>query len=126
LKNYGQSPAFLRKYSIGYSWDEGSSREFVSYPFEDDVIDAGGTYEFGERELGVLDPPPQEVIEDLVGSKRHLVFSGWVTYGDVFGSPSKRLSLWRELIEYDPVARGMTVMDTSPAAMKRWVDPKED
>jgi hypothetical protein len=126
LKNYGQSPALLRKYSIGYSWDEDSPREFTSYPFEDEVIDAGGTYEFGEQQFGVLDPPPQEVIEDLVKSKRHLVFSGWVTYGDVFGSPSKKLSLWRELVEYDPVARRMTVMDTSPAAMKRWVDPKED
>ncbi len=126
LKNYGQSPALLRKYSIGYSWDEGSPREFTSYPFEDEVIDAGGTFELGEQQLGVLVPPPQEVIEDLVKSKRHLVFSGWVTYGDVFGSPSKKLSLWRELVEYDPVARRMTVMDTSPSAMKRWIDPKED
>jgi len=126
VKNYGQSPAFLRKYSIGYSWQGDSAMEFAAYPFEDVVIDAGGSYEFQELELGVLKSPPPEVIDDLVRGGKHLVFSGWVSYRDVFGSPTKKLFLWRELVEYDPVALRLTVMDTSPAVVKLWTDPNED
>ena len=46
--------------------------------------------------------PPAEVVEDLVRGERRLVFSGWVSYRDVFGSPIRKLTLYRELMEYDP------------------------
>lgn len=126
LKNYGQSPAFLRKYAVGLSWGEHPSQRFTPYPFEDVVIDAGKTYEFKASELDVLEAPPEKVIEDLVRGERYLVFSGWVSYGDVFGSPIRKLPLHRELTEYDPVRRRMTVMDTSPLSLRLWTDTSED
>jgi hypothetical protein len=124
LRNYGQSPAFLRKYAIGYSWDENSPKKFTWYPFEDQVIDAGATYGLGEADLGVLESPPQEVIEDLVSGKRHLVFSGWISYTDVFNSPARKLHFCRELVDYHPNPVEMMVVDISD--LNLWTDPSED
>ena len=126
LKNYGKSPAFLRKYSIGYAWGEGAPNKFTWYPFEDQVIDGGATYELTEVDLGVLDSPSEGVIGDLVSGKRKLVFLGWISYRDVFDSPTRKLHICRELTVYDSDSSEMTVMDTSASALKLWTDPNED
>lgn len=88
------------------------------------MIDAGSTYEFSDVDLGVLESPPQTAIEDLVRGKKRLVFSGWVSYGDVFGSPVRKFNFCRELVEYDSDPVKMMVMDTS--ALSLWTDPNED
>jgi hypothetical protein len=126
LKNYGKSPAFLRRYAIGYSWGESSPQKFTWYPFEDQVIDAGASYELREVDLEVADSPPEGVIGDLVSGERKLVFSGWISYRDVFDSPTRKLPIHRELVEYDSDASKMTVMDTSDSGLKLWTDPNED
>jgi hypothetical protein len=126
LKNYGKSPAFLRKYSIGYSWGELAPKKFTWYPFEDQVVDAGASYELREVDLEVADSPPGGVIGDLVSGKRKLVFSGWISYRDVFDSPTRKLPVCRELTVYDSDPSEMTVMDTSDSALKLWTDPSED
>ncbi len=115
LKNYGQSPAFLRKYAIGFSWGSDKTEKFTVYPFdEEQVVDAGGIYIFNDVDLGVMDSPPAVVIEDLVKGKKHLTFAGWVSYEDVFGSPIRRLTVFKALIEYDPDPAKMVILDPSP------------
>jgi hypothetical protein len=115
LKNYGQSPAFLRKFSICLSWGDEKTGKSPSYPFdEEQVVDAGDTYAFSESDLEVLDNPSPEAIQDLVAGKTHLTFAGWVSYKDMFGSPTRRLTFCKGLLEYDPDPAKMLVMDPTP------------
>jgi hypothetical protein len=120
LKNYGQSPAFLRKYAINFSWNDDPWKKCIGYAFEDRVVDAGETYQFSVVDLDVLDIPPQTVIEDLIRGKKNLIFSGWVSYRDVFDSPLRKLTFCRELVEYDPDPAKMMVID--PSALELWTD----
>jgi len=113
LRNYGQSPAFLRRYAIGFSWDDKETGKPRSFPFEDQVIAAGDTYPLNEIDLGVLEYPPEAVVKDLIAGTRHLTAAGWVSYGDLFDSPVRKLTFCRELIEYDPDPAQMIFMDTS-------------
>jgi hypothetical protein len=124
LKNYGQSPAFLRKYAITLSWGDDKPGKCPAYPFdEEQVIAPGDTYRFTSIDLEVLDLPPQVVVEDLVCGKRHLTFAGWVSYKDIFGSPIRRLRFCKALLEYDPDPTKMVILDSSPLNMA--VDPDD-
>ena len=124
LKNYGQSPAFLSKYVVSFSWGSDMPETVTSFPFdEEQVIDAGGIFVFGEVELGVLDIPPQNVVEDLVKGERHLTFSGWVSYKDVFGSPTRRLTFCKALYDYHPDPAKMIVLD--PTTLNIWTDTSQ-
>jgi hypothetical protein len=124
LRNYGQSPAFLRKYAICLSWGNEQTGKCPIYPFdEEQVIDAGATYRFTEIDLEVLDLPPQAVVGDLVRGKRGLTLAGWVSYKDIFGSPIRRLTFCKALLEYDPDPTKMVILDPSPLNMA--VDPDD-
>ena len=125
LKNYGQSPAFLKKFNLNFSWGTGESSN-RGYDFEaEQVIDAGGIFAFRERELGILTRPPAEVIGYLVAGTEKLVFSGWVTYKDVFGSPTKKLEFGKHLIEFDSEPDKMLTIDDS-LLRNPFADPDDD
>jgi hypothetical protein len=125
LKNYGQSPAFLKKFNLNFSWGTEESSN-TGYDFEaEQVIDAGGIFAFKERELGILTRPPAEVIGYLVAGSEKLVFSGWVTYKDVFGSPAKKLEFGKHLIEFDSEPDKMLTIDDS-LLRNPFADPDDD
>lgn len=111
LKNFGQSPALLKQYGSAFRWDD-VPVVATNYFFDAEaIIDPGGTYPMDEAILDVDMLPPADVVADLVKGTRTLIFSFWVTYGDVFGSPTKRFEFEKHLVEYDPNPEEMMVVD---------------
>ena len=126
LKNYGQSPAFLKEFSVSFSWGTGRS-DSGGYSFEPErVVDAGATFTFGPLELEILNgPSTKDEIWSLVAGSQILVFTGWVTYKDVFGSPRRKLEFEKHLVEFDLDPAKMMIVD-SQLIRNQFGDPEKD
>lgn len=96
IKNYGQSPAFVRAYDVVFTLEELPSEPVYNeppYSFDLDniVVDSGAVYLLDE---GKANPGLYLFDADLEGIrevKKILKIYGYVRYGDVFGSPDKSL-----------------------------------
>jgi hypothetical protein len=103
IKNFGQSPAFLKKYAVTFTCED----QLPKYPkygraytFEtEDVLDAGKVH-------GMTCRPESDEISDgdvraLVAKTKLLAVYGYVSYGDIFGSPIRYMKFCKRLLEFD-------------------------
>jgi hypothetical protein len=104
VKNYGQSPAFVRAYDVVFTLEElpdNPSYNEPPYSFDSDniVIDPGAVtlLDAGKVNPGFI--LSESDIEEIDSAKKTLTIYGYVRYGDVFGSSDKFLRFCQYLEE---------------------------
>lgn len=115
VKNFGQSPAFLKAYSLSFFWEDELPEE-PAYPFPfpcsaEDVIDPGQTYTLDPETTNPSKELPAQVTYDLESGKKHLTIYGYVSYGDVFGSPIRYMKFSKRIMDFDSNGQFISIMD---------------
>jgi len=103
VKNYGQTPAFLKSYALKYSCEGIKLTSSIpnAYHFEDGtVIEAGQEYVLQDAAYTPWQPFSVEDIVAIMNQKKTLGIAGCLWYGDVFGSPSRPLLFCKELADF--------------------------
>lgn len=113
-KNFGQSPAFLKGYTITFTCDDLPDEPVYQFPYPcnaETVVDAGKTF-LPDKDTLTLDKPMSDLdILALVNGKKFLTAYGYISYGDIFGSPIRYMKFSKRLMEFDPEPKNMLVMD---------------
>ncbi len=106
VKNYGQSPAFLKSYSVIVTYNQHLPDEplFERPQYFDTgvVADAEKEFTLGEQDGhdGIrLDKVADADIRALAEGKKCMTIYGYIEYGDVFGSPSCDVRFCKTLVE---------------------------
>jgi hypothetical protein len=104
IKNYGQTPAFLRSWSIVFTcedlppipdyWNQpghpGLKPLATGIPLERNVVQPGNTYTLPELEERKRTKFSPEDIEAIINHEKQLWCYGFVWYNDLFGNPLRR------------------------------------
>jgi hypothetical protein len=117
FKNYGQSPAFLKSYSVVITCEElpdDPAYDPINFPAER-VVDSGREFALGDGSLGIFNMNTEDV-EALFNRTKYLTIYGYVRYGDVFGSPPRDLKFCKRLVSFDPIRWNPAFLD--------WHSPK--
>ncbi|HEY5176292.1 MAG TPA: hypothetical protein VII95_12085 [Terriglobales bacterium] len=106
VKNYGQTPAFLKSYGVEFTCEplpeEPLYRHTKPIPPEQ-VVEPGNTLGIPFGDIYIA---PQEFLSDsdikaVMNSGKGLVVYGFVRYGNFFGSPDRELRFCKRL-DFDP------------------------
>jgi hypothetical protein len=111
VKNFGQSPAFLKAWNFRFVWDELPEKPVYDFPYPcdvEEVIEPQGTYTLDPETTATISPTSEEDIDGIIAGKKHLTVYGFVSYGDIFGSPIRYMKFCKQLIEFD-LQRGYTL-----------------
>jgi hypothetical protein len=103
-KNFGQTPAFLKGYSIAFTCNELPDEPVYPYPYtcdSEDVIDIGKTFTPNFDTTTLISPMPDADIDALVARDKRLTVYGYISYGDVFGSPIRYMKFCKRLVEFE-------------------------
>jgi hypothetical protein len=103
VKNFGQSPAFVKSYTIDIAAGDVPDEPVYSEPWRVDmqeVVEGGSTYLIGE---GRCSPKNHDdaMFEAFASGKKELIVYGYITYGDVFGSPIRTMKFCKIIAEID-------------------------
>jgi hypothetical protein len=115
VKNFGQSPAFLKSYAVVLSTDK--VPEVPIYPSNPwpldmhEVVEAGASYVLSEGRASANDSPDRAMLTALVERKSTPVVYGYVTYRDVFGSTLRTMKFSKVFFEIDPGGENALTMD---------------
>jgi len=96
LRNYGQTPAFLKWWTILFTCEElPDTPVYIGQPgcgisLEKAVIEPGGSYDLPEPNFLHRYMLSEQDIEAIMGQRAFLVAYGYVCYGDIFGNPLRR------------------------------------
>jgi hypothetical protein len=113
VKNFGQSPAILKRYAIRFSTDfpleEAEEIEIFTCDSED-AIDPNQVSIIGWE---YFNPTtfPKNAVGELISGRSCLVVHGFVEYGDIFGSPAKTLKFCKVLLEYGSIPSNCVASD---------------
>jgi hypothetical protein len=102
VKNYGQSPAFLKMYSVNFTCEDlpYDPAYTVVKSFEaKDVVEPDGVFALGNGSVRPERLISPENTTALVEGTKFLTIYGYVRYGDVFGSPDWYLRFCETLLE---------------------------
>jgi hypothetical protein len=103
VKNFGQSPAILKAYMLSFSWEDELPEEPIydfPYPCDvEEVIDPGKTHQFDPESTVATRETPLQVAYDLEAGKRRLTVYGYISYGDIFGSPIRYMKFSKRVME---------------------------
>jgi hypothetical protein len=114
VKNFGQSPAFLKSYSVTFTNEKLPDVPIYPFPYPcdvEDVIDAGRPRVLGGEPLRAFGFTSEEDVHALVAGKKTLIVYGYVCYRDVFGSPLRYMKFSKELLHIDWGEKTTLVMD---------------
>ena len=114
VKNYGQSPAFLKNFVIVFAQGKLQPKPIYSFPYPcdtEDVVDAGHPRALTGEELKSALPTPDWAIRNFIAGTDHLIVYGYVCYGDIFGSPLRYMKFSKQLLEFNMDQSKMLVMD---------------
>jgi hypothetical protein len=104
VKNFGQSPAILKAYILSFSWEDELPEEPVydfPYPCDaEEVIDPGETHRLDPESTSADRETPLQIAYDLEAGKRRLTVYGYISYGDIFGSPIRYMRFSKRLMEF--------------------------
>ncbi|MHB2007160.1 MAG: hypothetical protein ACYCOX_03850 [Acidobacteriaceae bacterium] len=113
-KNFGQSPAFLKGYTITFTCEDLPDEPVYSFPYPcnaEAVVDSRRTF-LPEKDTLTLDKPMSDSdVLALVSGQKRLTVYGYISYGDIFGSPIRYMKFSKRLMEFDPDPKNMLVMD---------------
>jgi hypothetical protein len=96
IKNYGQTPAFLRSWTIIFTCEElPEVPVYTDYPgcgivLEKEVVKPGESYTLPKLDSFRRQKFSDEDIKAILNRERLFVAYGYVCYGDLFGNPPKR------------------------------------
>jgi hypothetical protein len=112
LKNYGQSPAFLKSYSVIITCEDlPEEPDYAPIQFSPErAIDAGKESTIGNASI----PKPEtsaEDIEALINRTKYITVYGYVRFGDVFGSPLRDLKFCKRLVSFGPARWNPAILD---------------
>jgi len=104
VKNYGQTPAFLRSWTLKFTCEDlpdvpvytGGNGEGI--PLEKQVIAAGTPYTLPELPFYRRDRLSLEDAMQIIDMKKTFTVYGFIAYTDVFGNPIKRLKFCEVLL----------------------------
>jgi hypothetical protein len=114
VKNFGQSPAFLKSYSIVFACEELPKVPIYRFPYPccvEDVVEAGQTYTLAPDTTIAEEEFPLQIAYDLESGRKRLTVYGYVSYGDVFGSPLRHMKFSKRLSSFSHAERVMTLWD---------------
>jgi hypothetical protein len=103
-KNFGLSPAFIKACTIVFTCNELPDEPDYRSRYicdAEDVIGAGETYSPDSGASTLMAPMPDADIEALVARKKQLTVYGYISYGDVFGSPIRYMKFCKRLVEFE-------------------------
>ena len=110
-----ESPAFLKSYAITLSTDNLPDEPiYPRKPWPCDmheVVDAGEPYTLGEGRASTNEWPDEATLAALEAKEKNPVVYGFITYGDVFGSPLHTLKFSKIFFELDPDGGNALTMD---------------
>ena len=104
VKNFGKSPAFLKAWNFRFVWDELPDKPVYDFPYPcdvEEVIEPDQIYTLDTETTQATSPTPEEIIDALIAGKRYLTVYGFVSYGDIFGSPIRYMKFCKRLYEFD-------------------------
>lgn len=113
-KNFGQSPAFLKGYTITFTCNDLPDEPVYQFPYPcnaETVVDSGKTFLLDTDTLTIDKPMPDSDVLALVSGKKCLTVYGYISYGDIFGSPIRYMKFSKRLVEFDSDPKNMLVMD---------------
>jgi hypothetical protein len=104
IKNHGQSPAFLKSYSLMLTCDPVESLPVVPdyslvFYTEEFVVEPDSTHGVGYNFTYLRDFTSDDVL-DLLSKTKHLTVYGIFTYGNIFDSSVKDLKFCKRLEDY--------------------------
>jgi len=115
VKNFGDSPAFLKSYAVVLGTDElPDDPAYPEQPWNIDmheVVDASSSYTLSEGRSAPRDKPDAKMLEVLVSKKNWPVVYGFVTYGDVFGSAIHTMKFSKIFFEIESDGTDPLTMD---------------
>lgn len=104
VKNFGQSPAILRAYMLSFCWeDELPEDPFFRAPFPcnaEDVVDPGEIFQLAPGPASADQAIPLQIAYDIEARRKMLTIYGYVSYGDIFGSPIRYMKFSKRLVEF--------------------------
>ena len=111
VKNYGQSPAFLKSFAVQFTCEE--LPEHLSYPWllhYDPIVtlEPGHTHILEEKGVFPWSEFTDEDASAIASGKKTLTIYGCVWYDDVFGSPIRELKFCKWGVEF---ATGVSWID---------------
>jgi hypothetical protein len=117
VKNFGQSPAFLKSYAVVVATDDLPPQPiYPKAPWPCDmheVVDAGAQYTLGgsDGRTATNDPVDDETLRILVARMNAPVVYGFVTYRDVFGASTHTMKFSKVFFEIESDGTGTLAMD---------------
>jgi hypothetical protein len=114
VKNFGQSPAFLKGYTIAFTWNELPEEPEYKFPYPcsvEEVVDSGGTYTIDDATTTSDQDTPLNIAYELEAGKKHLTVYGYISYSDLFGSPVRYMKFSKRLVEFDSTSNSVLLMD---------------
>jgi hypothetical protein len=115
VKNFGQSPAFLKSYAVVLTIDPLPDEPiYPNQPWRVDmheVVNAGEPYTLSDGRASTNDSPDQPTKDALITRKSTPVVYGFVTYGDVFGYVVHTMKFSKVFFEIDPDGSNALTMD---------------
>ena len=115
VKNFGQSPAFLKAWNFTFVWEkELPAKPVYDFPYPcdvEEVIEPRDTYTLDPETTQATAPTPDPIIDAVIAGKRSLTVYGFVSYGDIFGSPIRYMKFSKRLFEFDLKEEWTSVMD---------------
>jgi hypothetical protein len=103
LKNYGQTPAFLKSYAIQITcqgMSDNPTRLKVIHFAHVVAIEFGK--EFTQENIGPMNPFSVEEVAAIVKGDKKMTVSGWYRYGDLFGTKVYEMPFSKFLMRYSP------------------------
>jgi hypothetical protein len=105
VRNFGQSPAFLKAWGFQFVWEEElPPKPIYDFPYPcdtEEVIEPRDTYTLDPETTQATGPTPEVVIDDLIARRKYLTVYGFVSYGDIFGSPIRYMKFSKRLEGFD-------------------------
>ena len=107
VKNYGQSPAFVKAYDVMFTCEELPEEPvFNPHPYtwyqvlQETAIDPCAVLTLGEGKVSARGGISREDVQAVLKSQKSLTIYGYVRYGDIFGSPDRYLRFSKRLMEF--------------------------
>jgi hypothetical protein len=119
VKNFGQSPAFVKSYVIDIAAGDVPDDPVYSEPCRVDmqeVVEGGSTYLIGEGRCASPKNPDDAMFEAFSSGKKELIVYGYITYGDIFDSPIRTMKFCKIIAEIG--------LDGHDPLMMDWGGPK--
>jgi hypothetical protein len=103
IKNYGQTPAFLRWWSLCFTCESLPETPVYEGPaigmvLDKIVIDPGGTLTLSDLPYWHRQEFAMEDVGAIVKREKQFHAYGYVCYGDIFGNPIRRLKFCQTVL----------------------------